>query len=166
MSHIIQTSRSVCKARRLNKFWYDQRRLSLAASEFPTQHRAEYEIMKIALKTVKAKHSCNLSPVTDFVRQDVDNNLLRRCPQGPTDKLEILQDVPAWRRVAFGEVLESLPTALAKFKKGFEIIIRDRGGIGERLVREPFNVSLLSRKKCASPHRQQSDRRHEDPHQS
>ena len=63
----------------------------MLGSEFTAQHRAEYEIMKIALKTVQAKHSCNLGPVTYFVRQDMDNNLLRRCLQGPTNKLEILR---------------------------------------------------------------------------
>jgi len=62
----------------------------LLSPEFATQHRAEYEIMKIALKTVQAKHSCNLRPVTYFVRQDVENNLLRRRLQGPPNKLEIL----------------------------------------------------------------------------
>jgi hypothetical protein len=62
----------------------------LLSPEFATQYRAEYEIMKIALKTVQAKHSCNLGPVTYFVRQDVENNLLRRRLQGPSNKLEIL----------------------------------------------------------------------------
>ena len=62
----------------------------MLSSEFATQHRAEYEIMKIALKTVQAKHSCNLGPVTYFVRQDVGNNLLRHHLQGPPNKREIL----------------------------------------------------------------------------
>jgi hypothetical protein len=118
----------------------------LLSSEFAAQHRAEYEIMKIALKTVKAKHSCNLGPVTYFVRQDMDNNLLRRCLQGPTNKLEVPLDVPAWGREAFDEVFETLPTLLTQFKKGFKVDIRNRGGIGERFVRKPFNVPLLSRK--------------------
>ena len=34
--------------------------LRLIASEFATEHRAEYEIMKIAFKTVQAKQGCNL----------------------------------------------------------------------------------------------------------
>ena len=84
----------------------------MLGSEFATQHRAEYEIMKVALKTVQAKHSCKLGPVTYFVRQDVDNNLLRRRLQRPTNKLEILQDVPAWGREALDEVFETLPTLL------------------------------------------------------
>ena len=65
-------------------------RRRLLSSEFATQHRAEYEIMKLALKTVQAKHSRNLGPVTYFVRQDVDDNLPRRRLQGPPNKLEIL----------------------------------------------------------------------------
>src|SRR5262249_4606421 len=35
---------------------------------------------------------------------------------------------------------------LNEYKKGLKGVIRNRGGIGERFVRKPFNVPLLSRK--------------------
>jgi hypothetical protein len=73
--------------------------------------------VELTCQAVQAEQSANLCPVTNFVQQDVDNNLARCGPQKIVQQIEILWDIPvlAWKRLY--EFLQICAALLPKLKE-------------------------------------------------
>src|SRR5438128_7906864 len=74
--------------------------LARLTSELAAQDRAKQEIVELTRQPLQAEQCGDLRPVTDFVHEDMDDNLSWGCSQEGIQNGEILRDIPlrVWER--------------------------------------------------------------------
>jgi len=74
--------------------------LARVTSELAAQDWAKQEIVELTRQPLQAEQRGDLRPVTDFVHEDMDDNLSWGCSQEGIQNREILRDIPlgVWER--------------------------------------------------------------------
>ena len=102
----------------------------LVAAEFAAEDGSEDEVVEVVLETVQAKEGGDLSPVANFVEQNVSDDLLRRGAKGAIEEIEFAEGVPFDGGQSVDELLERGASLRAELEKSFGVVVWDGDGIG------------------------------------